>query len=71
MNLEFNIFLWFIIFIIATSGASSAHLTISEVFPIVLLKILVNKKLNDGNIFFSWIDFRRSYLSSIIWIYDF
>ena len=71
MNLEFNIFLWFIIFIIATSGASSAHLTISEVFPIVLLKILVNKKLNDGNIFFNWIDFWRSYLSSIIWIYDF
>jgi len=35
MNLIFNTILWFLIFIIATSGASSAHLTISEIFPLV------------------------------------
>jgi len=40
MNLTFNIILWFFIFIIATSGASSAHLTISEIFPLVLNFIL-------------------------------
>jgi len=28
--------IWVIIFIVATSGASAAHLTISEIFPLVI-----------------------------------
>lgn len=42
--------MWCIVFFIATPGASSAHLTISEIFPSVFIILLnLTKKFNVKN----------------------
>lgn len=38
INMYLYVFLFFILFLIASPGASSAHLTVSEIFPSVKKK---------------------------------
>lgn len=37
LNIYGQCILWFLVFIIASPGASSAHLTVSEIFPVVII----------------------------------
>jgi hypothetical protein len=56
--------LFFLLFLIASPGASSAHLTISETFPSVLERMhcnrLGNEELGNGSLLYYWAWSRRS-----------